>query len=137
MPDSTITGSAIERLRSLHTEDERASIYAENNVDRIIDTIDDCFGTMATLWQQGNYEHIVKQCDALPLYCLCDIRICVYYLYSLWLTQKNNPFSQSLRILTKVIKHQYQTYIAERDNKHCLTQSKILSNSLGFFSGKH
>lgn len=134
MPDSTITGSAIERLRCFPAEDERANVG--ETVDTIIDIIDDCFGTMATLWQQGNYEHIVKQCDALPLYCLCDIRICVYYLYSLWLTQKNNPFSQSLTILTKVIKHQYQAYIAERDNENCLRQSKVLSNSVGLFFRK-
>lgn len=132
MPDSTITGSAIERLRSLPTEDAQANTYAGETID----TIDDCFGTMATFWQQGNYEHIVKQCDALPLYSLCDIRICVYYLYSLWLTQKNNPFSQSLVVLTKVIKHQHKNSILESDNKNCLTQSKILSNSLGLFFRK-
>jgi hypothetical protein len=134
MPDSIITRSAIERLRCFPAGDERAN--AGETVDTIIDVIDDCFGTMATLWQQGNYAHIVKECDALPLYCLCDIRICVYYLYSLWRTQKNNPFSQSLIILTKVIKYQHQTYIAERDTKNCLTQSKVLSNSVGLFFRK-
>lgn len=147
MSTSTIGKSAIAKLECLpeafdhiHVDDENEDTNRNGDQNKrisenIIEQVNECFNSMASHWQQGNYLQILEQADNLPLYCLCDIRICVYCLYSFWVSEKNHSFARVIIILTNILKHVQQPWLLTNDHKQ-LKNSKILMNSIGLFLRK-
>ncbi|MES2673654.1 MAG: type VI secretion system protein IglI family protein [Pseudomonadota bacterium] len=147
MSTSTIGKSAIAKLECLpelfdhiHLIDENKNANGNEDQNKrisenIIERVNECFDSMASHWQQGNYLQILELADNLPLYCLCDIRICVYCLYSFWVSEKNHAFARVIIILTNILKHLQQPWLLTNDHKQ-LRNSKILMNSIGLFFRK-
>ena len=127
---------AIERMRDLPDKLDFINASKEAIADNIAHEINDCFNTMASYWQQGAYTQIVKHANDLPLHCLCDIRVCVYYLYSLWTTNQNIGTERIISTLTIVLTHQQRPWQIALKKKSDKTLGKILVNSTTLFFRK-
>jgi hypothetical protein len=97
-----MTNSAITTLQALPDNFEYINQGAEELPETVTNNVDDCFTSMSSDWQMGNYLNIVELANNQPIYCLCDIRICVYYLYSLWVSKNDITSETVLTILTNV-----------------------------------
>lgn len=127
---------AIERIQHLSDTLDFVGLSNKDSMDNLTHDINDCFDTMASYWQRGNYEQIVKYANDLPLHCLCDIRICVYYLYSLWSTNQQVGTECIISALTGLLTHKqrpWQIALNKKDNK---SQGKIFLNSITMFFRK-
>lgn len=101
----------------------------------IIDKTDDCFDAMSSMWQKGDFCDILTLADNQPTYCLCDIRIAVYYLYSLWVMQEDINTEYILSILVKLLCHRQQPWkVMLPSNKDGVV--KILANGVSILLRK-
>ncbi|MES2824659.1 MAG: type VI secretion system protein IglI family protein [Pseudomonadota bacterium] len=142
---TSIINSAIEKLESLSLEAvpqelllekvSGISLGQENTGESAAEQVNEAFNKLSSYWQQGSYENIVKYADTFPLSHLCDIRICIYFLYSFWLTQHNQAIERLLAILINVLKHQHQRLLP-LSGKEVIAHEKILNNSIGLFFRK-
>jgi hypothetical protein len=139
MANSSMTYLAIDTLQALpvifqhineDSEDsEEMSIVITNNVD-------DCFTSMSSDWQLGNYLNIVEYANNQPIYCLCDIRICVYYLYSLWASQKEITSETLFIILNSILNHPQAPWKATLVNQTDKSINNVSSNSVALLLRK-
>jgi hypothetical protein len=134
--DPGMTLSAIEQLQALPEKLDYLNPANGETTENIISQANDSFDKMASLWQKGHYPQIVEYANGLPLYCICDIRICVYYLYSLWTTTPNITTENIINTLTTLLTHTQQPWLATIDQKNEKTLGKIFFNSTSLFFRK-
>jgi|GEM_PF-5332831 len=136
MPDSYLKSLAFEKLQTLPESFDAISAEDGKASEAVIIQVEECFNRMCSFWQKGDYEHIVSLADTLPLLCLCDIRICVYYLYSLWVTNPGGEFATVITTLTKVVAHAQHPWQATLNGKKNKTNAIVFNNSLALFFRK-
>ncbi|TDF42237.1 hypothetical protein EYS14_05260 [Alteromonadaceae bacterium M269] len=127
---------AIERMQQLPDKLDFASSSLPEGMDGLSDDINDSFDVLASYWQQGDYAKIVDHANDLPLYCLCDIRICVYYLYSLWTTNQQVGTERIISTLTTVLTHKQRPWQIALKKKNDKALGKIFLNSTTLFFRK-
>lgn len=127
---------AIDRMHDLPDTLDFINASSHEAKASIIDDINDCFNTMASYWQQGHYSKIVTYANELPIHCLCDIRVCVYYLYSLWTTNQEIGTERIISTLTTVLMHKQRPWQLALSKKSDKTLGKILLNSTTLFFRK-
>ncbi|HTF97478.1 MAG TPA: type VI secretion system protein IglI family protein [Cellvibrio sp.] len=132
MSPANINNITIAKLNEL-TDFTHVAITSWLNVTNAPMDPDECFSSLASQWQQGNYSGIIEHCETLPLNYLCDIRICVYYMYSVLWGRENISLAQLINILANIIAHQQQITTQEH---HRHPMSKIPGKSLGLFLRK-
>lgn len=132
MSPAIINNTTSAKLDELANITDLAITSCQGATNSLMD-LDECFNSVATQWQQGNYGGIIEHCNKLPLDYLFDIRICVYYLYSAFWVQENISLAQLIDILTKLIAYQQKTSTQEYQRHQT---SKIPGKSLGLFLRK-
>ena len=135
MPPSNIGTSAFKKLSNLPELFDHISLHGGNVSESVMDHVNEFFNNISSHWQQGNYQEILKEADSAPLYCLCDIRICVYYLYSSWVAKANRSLSDLISILANILKHEQQPGLLSQ-GEASVKNAKILKNSIGLFFRK-
>ncbi len=111
--------------------DAQGAASTEANIDKT----DDCFYAMSSYWQKGDYLDILTLADTQPTYSLCDIRIAVYYLYSLWVIQVDINTEYILSILLTLLSHHQQPWKAMLVNNKG-SVDKILANGVSILLRK-
>lgn len=104
-----MTNPATNRLNNLAAHLEFAQPKGEIS-DFYLNKTDDCFNQMSSYWQKGQYTSVLLLADSQPLFCLCDIRIAVYYLYCLWLSPSPISSEAILMSLVELLEHQQQPW---------------------------
>jgi hypothetical protein len=130
MANSSMKISAIEALLSLPDSFDYINEKGGEISETMANKVDDCFASMSSDWQVGNYPKIVELADEQPIYCLCDIRICVYYLYSIWVSKNDTTSEKVLNILTNILNHGQNPWRVSLTNQTDKSVYKILSNSV-------
>lgn len=125
-----MTQSAITSLQALPHTFEYINEDTEEIPETISNQVDDCFASMSSDWQGGNYLNIVESANKHPIYCLCDIRISAYYLYSLWVSQNDITSETVLTILTSILSHRQAPWRVSLPNQSTKSVNKVLSNSV-------
>jgi hypothetical protein len=125
---------AFEQLQALPEKLNYLNSMGTVASQNIVDPTNDNFELMASLWQEGQYRQIVKDTNVMQLCCICDVRICVYYLYSLWATSPSVKTEDIINTLTKLLDHKQQPWKAtlEHKNETQLWQIFFVSTSLFF-----
>lgn len=104
-----MTNPTTNRLNKLAAHLEFAQPKGEIS-DFYLNKTDDCFNQMSSYWQKGQYADILVLAESQPLYCLCDIRVAIYYLYCLWLSPSPISSDAILMSLAELLEHQQQPW---------------------------
>jgi len=131
-----MTYLAIDTLQALPNIFQHINDDSEEMSTAIINNVDDCFMSMSSDWQLGNYLNIVECANNQPIYSLCDIRICVYYLYSLWASQKEITSEAIFNILNSLLNHPQAPWKATLVNQSDKSINKVSSNSIALLLRK-
>jgi hypothetical protein len=125
-----MTYLAIDTLQALPNKFQYIDEDTEEMPETITNQVDDCFASMSSDWQMGNYLNIVELANSQPIYCLCDIRVSVYYLYSLWASQNDITSEKVLTTLSNILSHAQAPWKASLVNQSDKSVNKVLSNSV-------
>ncbi|WP_133470993.1 type VI secretion system protein IglI family protein [Paraglaciecola marina] len=131
-----MTSSILETLQALPATLDYIPADRESVTEKISDEINDCFENMASNWQNGHYKTILDDANGLPLYCLCNIRICVYFLYSLWAITPSITTATIINTLSKVLTHPQKPWRAALEHKSAPALDKILTTSINLLFRK-
>lgn len=122
--------SALGTLQALPDSFDYINEKRSEISESMTNKVDDCFASMSSDWQVGNYPQIVELANEQPIYCLCDIRICVYYLYSIWVSENAITSEKVLIILTNILNHSQKPWRVSLANQTDKSINKVLSNSV-------
>ena len=131
-----MTHAALTQLLALPETLDFINDMGTGATETDINRTDDCFSVMSSHWQKGDYHDIVRLADTQPLFSLCDIRIAVYCVYSLWVTEADITTETILAILIGLLKHRQQPWKAMLVNRKDDAADKILENGVSILLRK-
>jgi hypothetical protein len=135
MANSIMTHTALNKLLTLPETlifiNAQGTAVTEANIEKT----DDCFNAMSSYWQKGDYLDILTLADIQATYSLCDIRIAVYYLYSLWVIEVDISSEYILSTLLTLLSHHQQPWKAMLVNNKG-SVDKILANGVSILLRK-
>lgn len=134
--NSIVTHTALTSLLALPETLGFINDKGTGTTETDINKTDDCFSVMSSYWQKGDYHDIVTLADIQPIHCLCDIRIAIYYLYSLWLTEADITTETILSVLISLLNHHQKPWKAMLINKKDDAVNKILENGISILVRK-
>jgi hypothetical protein len=125
--------SAFKQLQALPEKLDYLNSIDKETTEKMVDQTNINFDKMNSLWQKGHYKQIVKNANSLPLYCICDIRICVYYLYSLWITSTTITTENIINTLAILLNHKQQPWLATLEQKNEKALENVIFKSTNLF----